>query len=263
MTMRSHDDAPALTGKVAAEAVHILPARIGAGIIERYSALDDLTGTISDALDELGILGCVGASELKPRMEGKRIVGTAITVRNIAQVSQPYINASKHSSRLAEIEGHNQARPGDVLVIQGVPGVSNMGGISATIAKRQGEVGAIVDGGIRDVTWQRSIEFPMWSREVTPVTGKWRVKTVEINGPVTICGMTVNAGDLVAADDTGVCFVPADVAEAVVTRCEEIAAGEARRHEEIDGGMSVPELAGRTYVYQYGPTADESSNPGS
>lgn len=260
--MPRNDSTVKLTGKVPAEAVHILAARISEGTIARYAALGDLTGTISDALDELGIRGTVGASQLRPGTPGDRLVGTAITVRNIPQMSQPYLNASKHSSRLAEIEGHNQAQPGDVLVIQGVPGVSNMGGISATIGRRQGEVGAIVDGGIRDVTWQRSIKFPVWSREVTPITGKWRVNTVEINGPVTICGVSVNAGDLVAADDTGVCFVPSELAEAVVQRCEEIAAGEARRHEEIDGGVSVPDLAGRTYVYQYAvPTDDRSTEP--
>jgi regulator of RNase E activity RraA len=137
------------------------------------------------------------------------------------------------------------------MVIQGVSGVSNMGGISATIATRQGEVGAVVDGGIRDVAWQRSLGFPIWSREITPVTGKWRAETVEINGRVTICGVTVDAGDLVAADDTGVCFVPAALAQSVLDRCREIAEGEGRRHEDIDSGMSVPELANRTYVYQY------------
>ena len=52
---------------------------------------------------------------------------------------------------MAEFEAHNLATPGDVLVIQGVANVSNMGGISALTGKRQGEVGAIVMGGV--VTW--------------------------------------------------------------------------------------------------------------
>src|ERR1700694_1941081 len=96
-----------LTGKVRTEAVHLLAERISEDTIARYAALGDLTGTISDALDELGICGTVGASQLRPSTPGDRLVGTAITVRNIPQKSQPYLNASKHSSRLAEIEGHN------------------------------------------------------------------------------------------------------------------------------------------------------------
>ncbi len=241
-----------LTGKVPEGSVHTLVERIPEPIIERYRQLGDLAGTISDALDELGVLGAVGASALRPSITGARVVGTAITVRNVPQRSQPYLGASKRASRLAEIEGHNQAHPGDVLVIEGVPGVSNMGGISATIGKRQGEVGAIVDGGIRDVAWQRSIDFPIWSSEVTPITGKWRVETVEVNGPVTIRGIVVKAGDLVAADETGVCFVPAELAERVIQRCEEISAAEGLRHDEIRSGVPVPDLAGRTHAYQYG-----------
>jgi hypothetical protein len=52
---------------------------------------------------------------------------------------------------LGEIEAHNLAEPGDVLVLQGVDLISNMGGISATIGRRQGELGAIVDGAVRDI----------------------------------------------------------------------------------------------------------------
>jgi 4-hydroxy-4-methyl-2-oxoglutarate aldolase len=240
-----------LTGKVPAHLVHKLQSRVPEQILEGYRALGDLSGTISDALDELGFAGAIAASTLRPTISGARMVGTAVTVRNQRQATQAYASALHHTSRLAEIEGHNQAQAGDVLVIQGVRGVSNMGGISASIAKRQGEIGAVVDGGIRDVAWQRSIGFPIWSREVTPVTGKWRAETIEINGSVAICGITVRAGDLVVADDTGVCFVPAALAQDVLDRCRDIAAGEGRRHKDVDSGMSVPDLANRTYVYQY------------
>ena len=111
-------------------------------------------------------------------------------------------------SGLGEIEAHNLAEPGDVLVLQGVDQVSNLGGISATIGHRQGEIGAIVDGGVRDVDHSRDIGYAIWSKSVSPITGKWRVETVAVNKPVTICGIAVNPGDLVLADETGVCFIP-------------------------------------------------------
>jgi regulator of RNase E activity RraA len=112
---------------------------------------------------------------------------------------------------MAEFEAHNLALKGDVLVIQGVADVSNMGGLSAQTGRRQGEIGAIVQGGVRDVAHSRALDYPVWASDITPVTGKWRIETMEINGPVQIGEVRVAAGDLVVADDTGVCFIPRDV----------------------------------------------------
>src|SRR5205807_9334148 len=116
-----------------------------------YRALGDASGVLSDIMDELGITGVVAASVLRPTIPGTRMVGPALTVRNVAQREHPYEAARQQVNKMAEFEAHNLALPGDVVVIEGVPGVSNMGGISAATGKRQGEAGAIVAGGVRDV----------------------------------------------------------------------------------------------------------------
>jgi regulator of RNase E activity RraA len=241
-----------LTGKVPKDAIRAfdLPT-VPRQIIDDFLALGDMTSTVSDAMDELGLQGVVPASRLRPTIAGARVVGPALTLRNIEQPYQAYKGAQDRSSRLAEIEAHNLAKLGDVLVIEGVADVSNMGGISSTIAKRQGEAAAIVDGAIRDVAESIAIGFPRWASSVSPITGKWRIQTVEINGPIRICGVTVKAGDIVVADDDGVCFVPYEEAERVVKRATEIRNGEQRRYEDIRAGVSVPELAQRTYVYKF------------
>jgi regulator of RNase E activity RraA len=148
---------------------------------------------------------------------------------------------------MAEIEGINQGSAGDVLVIQGVHGVSNMGGIIATIANRQGFAGAIVDGGVRDVAHSRALGFPVWSQGVTPVTGKWRVVTQEINAPVSIAGVVVNPGDLIVADETGVCCVPTALIVEALEACEQLSEIEAGYEDLIASGLSVPELTQRFY----------------
>ena len=145
-------------------------------------------------------------------------------------------------SGMAEIEAHNLAEPGDVLVLQGVDQVSNMGGMSASIGYRQGQIGAVVDGAVRDVDHSRGSGYAIWSRSVSPMTGKWRVKTVAVNKPVTICGVTVAPGDLVLADETGVCFIPRDRAAQVLARVREIAKNEKARTAKITAGVPVSEL---------------------
>ena len=233
-----------LTGRIAAENIKLMAVpRLPEGVDERFLALGDPTGVISDTMDELGIpLGAIGASVLKPTIPGKCIVGPALTVRNILQRIDPLKGARDHVNRMAEFEAHNLAQPGDVLVIQGVTNVSNMGGNSAQTGKRQGEVGAIVEGGVRDVGHSRAVGYPVWASDITPVTGKWRLETIEINGPIVIGGVQVHPGDLVVADDTGVCFIPRDNVMEVLEAAEKKSRSEARRVQAIDSGLSVPDV---------------------
>jgi regulator of RNase E activity RraA len=215
---------------------------IDAGILDGFGALGDLTGMTSDAMDELGITGAVPASVLKPTNPKARLVGRALTVKNVAAGTSVPDSVATGVSGMAEIEAHNLAEPGDVLVLQGLDQISNMGGMSASIGKRQGQLGAIVDGAVRDVDHGRDIGYAIWSRSVSPLTGKWRVKTVAVNKPVTICGIAVDPGDLVLADETGVCFIPRARAAEVLERVRKIAANEVTRTAKINSGVPVAEL---------------------
>lgn len=240
-----------LTGKIVRSGIGRLDLPpVPKEIIEGFRSLGaDASSAVSDALDEIGLAKAVGASVLRPIYPEAMIVGRALTLRNVVQEVSPFKGASAKISRLAEIEAHNLAEPGDVLVIQGVHGVSNIGGISATIGKRQGEIGAIVDGGVRDVGECRSLGYPIWSRDVTPLTGKWRIQTVQINFPVEVAGVQVTPGDIVVADETGICFVPQEVAADVLRRTQEILAAEARRQADIASGMPVSDLANRAGAF--------------
>lgn len=230
-----------LTGRIAADRIRMQSTpKPPAGAVERFLALGECTSLISDVMDELGVPeGAIGGSTLRPTLLGALIVGPALTVRNIRQRSNA-LDAKAQVNRMAEFEAHNLAEDGDVLVVSGVSGMSNMGGISAMTGKRQGERGAIVMGGVRDVRHSRSIGYPIWASEITPVTGKWRLETVEINGEVDMCGVRVNPGDLVVADDTGVCFIPRAAIMPVLELCEKKKKAEDARMEAISEGVAVP-----------------------
>lgn len=233
-----------LTGKIPPERIGMLTLPpLDTQALAAFRALDDLTGLLADALDDLGLPGAIPGSTLRATDPGARIVGPALTVLS-RPLALPVAEAVRANvSRLGEIEAHNLAVPGDVLVIQGVAGASSVGGMSASIGQRQGELGAIVDGGVRDVAHSRKIGYPIWSRDVSPLTGKWRIETVAINVPVSICGVSVRPGDLVAADEVGVCFIPRERVREVHARVAKFLDYESRRMAQIDAGVSVPDLA--------------------
>ena len=227
--------------------IRTVDTRVSSDIIAALKLIEDLSSTVSDILDEMGIQSTLCASRIKPTIPTARIVGTAITVRNTPQRMTSDASLASKSWEMAEVEGINQARPGDVLVIEGLADISNMGGIMASLALRQGLQGAIVDGGVRDVGHSRRIGFPIWSKDVSPITGKWRCVTEEVNVPVKVAGVTVHAGDLVVADETGICFVPKLLISEVATRVEALAKKEEVFLGYIDAGMTLTDFVAKLY----------------
>jgi regulator of RNase E activity RraA len=216
--------------------------RLPKEVLEGYRALGDLTGTVSDAMDQLGVAGAVPGSTLRPTDPSARVVAQAVTVLNRKSKKSVEEKVSGKTSGLADIEAHNLAEPGDVLVIRGVPDVSSMGGVMATVGKRQGEAGAIVDGAVRDIDHSREIGYPVWSSSVSPMTGKWRIETIAVNKTVTIAGVEVNPGDLVIADEVGVCFIPFAKAAEVLVIAQRLASAEAMRLKKLAEGISLSDF---------------------
>lgn len=237
-------DGVRLTGKIAADRVgQVSPRRPDPDLIRELAKIDDLTGAVSDALDSLGVSRVVPGCVLRSSIPGSRMIGPALTVRNVRQQVESVNDGSRRVAKHAEIEAHNLARPGDVLVVEGITGISNMGGLSSTIGKRVGELGAVVDGSFRDMNRSRDLNYPIWSNGPSPISAKYRLETVLINQTIHIHGVRVDPGDLVVADDTGVAFIPVDLVPEVLKRVKEIEAAEERRRVGIDAGLPVPELA--------------------
>ncbi|MGI6054158.1 MAG: RraA family protein, partial [Clostridium sp.] len=219
--------------------------RVKKEIIDRYYALEDMSTTVSDILDGYGIDGAIPTSYLKPVIPGSKIVGPAVTIRNIPVRKTPTQGAHDHDFiAMSTRDIYYIGEPGDVLVSDfgGNLEVSNMGGQSCTVGKSCGFAGNIVNGCCRDVSSIREMGYPVFSCGTTQITGKYRMECVEMNGPITLCGKLVEPGDLMVADDSGVCIVPYELAEAVIEEAEKIAASEEKMRQLIEEKKPISEL---------------------
>jgi len=199
--------------------------RVDSKIIDGFKEMGDLAGVVARALDQFGVNGTVPAAYLPPIKPGSRLVGCAVTVRSIPEREVPYRYWQRSEmTRLGEREAFFMVKEGDVVVIDGssVYPASNLGSMSVALAARLGVSGVVVDGTVTGVEGIRSAAIPVWARGGTTVTGHHRLETAEINGPIGICGIRVEPGDLIVADDSGVTVVPREMAGEVLKLCVEL-----------------------------------------
>jgi regulator of RNase E activity RraA len=201
--------------------------RISEQLLGAVRALPGAATTASDVLDELTLSLAVPAELVRPRVVRGVVAGHVVTaafaperraLSNVGLRDEP--SALGHDRILAV------AKPGDVLVFDARDAgpVSLLGGLAASAAKKQNISACLVDGGVRDLNELDAIGLPVWSRTLTPRTGRWRVELVQVNYPVVFGGVQVHAGDVTVADETGICFFPNAVAEGGLRRLLEIAA---------------------------------------
>jgi regulator of RNase E activity RraA len=204
--------------------------RISHETIKKLYTIPDITCFASDMLDSMGISGAVPASVLKPLKTGQKVIGHAITLRN-APFRGNLVGGYRDKPPLgmADRDLAYLGETGDVIVIEGVHNYSNIGDLSVLTSKTQGIAGIVLDGAMRDVATILEMDFPMWVRELTPITGKYRTTSLAINSEITVDGVQVHPGDLVFADDSGVVFVPIDKVEEML----EVA----KRQERIEEKM--------------------------
>ena len=103
-------------------------------------------------------------------------------------------------------------------------------------------IGNIVNGAIRDVSTIKELDYPVWSCGTTPITGKFRMVCIEMNGPITLCNKIVEPGDLMIADDSGICIVPYDRIEEVLEKTKSIVEAEDVMKKLIMDKTSIEEL---------------------
>ncbi len=189
-------------------------------LIEGFNAV--AVASVSDAVDKIcGKRGFMD-SAIKPRVNDKRICGPAVTVMEAAtdEVLPP-----QHALDLID-----EAPAGSVIVISVEGGEENValwGGLMTAGAVANGHAGAVLDGGVRDLTEiRRDYGLPVYARSVSPATTVGRYRTVASQVPVRVGGVLVHPGDIIVGDVDGVVVVPRASAEAVLEMAREIDARE-------------------------------------
>jgi regulator of RNase E activity RraA len=185
-----------------------------------------------------------GMTALFPR---RQAVGTAVTVKT----------AAADGTIIPLVMG--MLRRGDFLVIDRADDMKHAawGGGLAYAAALIGVAGIAIDGLVCDISTLRDHGVPTWHRGTSALTTQRLGLAGEINTDVVCGGVTVRAGDAIAADENGlVVMAPEEVAD-VAAKAAAVKAGEPATRRRLDAGERLSDIRGTlAFIRSRGFTLD-------
>lgn len=216
-------------------------------------------GSVSDALNSLGVRDSVFSDRFKPLRQGMQLVGRALPIK-LHSLIEP--RTDEHQKALeAEWEskgGHPQKRmmravadaeDGCILCFDcgGDMQPAHFGEMSCQLAYAHGCRGMLLAGNCRDTQYVLNMpDFPLYSFGTRPnAFGGWII--TEVNNPIYLPGhlthyVRVNPGDFIFGDNDGVQLIPAGIVDEVLLRVEATFEKENEERDLIAAGMAIDEV---------------------
>jgi regulator of RNase E activity RraA len=116
--------------------------------------------------------------------------------------------------------------------------------------KLGGIVGAVIDGPATDFSEIRRVDLPMWCRGPSPITTKILGLEGAINVAVSVGGQTVNPGDAIIADESGILVLAPDQAEWATDKAIEMQKNELVLLKRLREGEKLPDISGATKIVE-------------
>jgi 4-hydroxy-4-methyl-2-oxoglutarate aldolase len=204
-------------------------------LLARLAALD--TCAVSDALDGYGLPGVLAG--VRPLWPVPRVVVGRVRTMRVGP-KEPGSGPTVHLGTQLIVS----ADRGEVVLIDagGRTDVSSWGGILSTAAAAAGLAGVVIDGACRDIGESEQLGLPVFGRAVVPTSARGRIVQLDMDAPITVCGVPAQSGDLLIADVCGAAVVPAHRAEQVIELAERIAARERDMVAAVRSGRSVVDV---------------------
>jgi 4-hydroxy-4-methyl-2-oxoglutarate aldolase len=208
-------------------------------LIEGFRLVE--VASVADAMEQLYGQRAYMAHDMRPVFTTK-FAGPAVTVQLKKEEHKDGAPASQ-----GMLDAIDTAPAGSVYVMVLPDGadIAGMGGLMATAMRFRGLAGAIIDGTVRDLPQIKRIQFPVYSRGVSPATSINHYRFVAANVPVTCAGVKVNPGDIIVADEDGVAVVPQAKAAEVLKKAQELDDTEHRMYPFIEKFKSIREAVSK------------------
>lgn len=201
------------------------------------------TAVVGDIMDKLGYLRQFLPPEIQPLRSDMFVVGRAMTVLEADTFSECPEGGSNPMLRKPfglMLEALDDLKKNEVYICSGAsPSYALFGELMATRAISCGAAGAVVNGYSRDTVGILALDFPCFSYGRYAQDQAPRGKVLDFRVPIIVGDVRVSSGDIVVGDIDGVCVIPREIEEQVVTLALEKARGEKIVQNKIKEGMTA------------------------